>query len=57
LPHDKLKDILDDASKMFSLPDGLLQDIIEEEHLRLYQLRRRFINEDIDAIFEKHSEL
>lgn len=55
MPRDKLRDILEDAAKTFSVPHELLEALVLEERLRLYQLRKRFIIEDIDAIFEKYA--
>jgi hypothetical protein len=55
VPRDKLRDILEDAAKTFSVPHELLEALVLEERLRLYQLRKRFIIEDIDAIFEKYA--
>ena len=55
MPTDESAQILREAAKKFSVPLDLLKELITEEHLRLYQLRKRYISEDIDVIFEKYA--
>jgi hypothetical protein len=49
-----LKEILQDAGRAFSVPEGLLEALVSEEHKRLYKLVRSHISEDIEAIFDKY---
>lgn len=53
--REKLKDILEDSAKTFSVPESLLHSLIVEERKRLYKIRRRYISDDIEEIFEKHA--
>lgn len=51
---DKLVDILKEAEGKYDLPLGLLFELITEERLRLYQLKKRPLREEITSIFEKY---
>ena len=51
---DKLSDILHEAEIKFGVPNGLLFEIIREERLRLYQLKKKPLKEEIAAVFGKY---
>jgi hypothetical protein len=50
---EKLVDILQEAEVKYDIPRGLLIELIKEERLRLYQIKKKPLREEVKAIFER----
>jgi hypothetical protein len=53
---EKLSDILQEAEIKHGIPSGLLAELIKEERLRLYQIKRKPLKEEVRNIFERYED-